>query len=894
MSDTISRESLCAQLATAIEQDAPAFVLKPLIKSLQQTLYAELLAGESINDILSAHIAFVDQALQHIWLQNMGEFADQLSLIAIGGTGRQALFPGSDLDLLIFASPVMLRKAASAISGFVSAAWDLGFVLGHSVHHWRSLITLIADDLDSYTAVLEGRYLAGCRRHAQRIFSIPDLHTLWPPVAFFEGKKAELVRRYEKARGTAYNLEPNIKSGSGALRDIHLLRWVGTRLYGLEGFAVLVDEGVITAEERVLLLDAERSLSAYRFALHSIAGRGEDRLLFSWQKSIAEAFGFVDTDRHIAVEHFMQDYFRQIWQVRCLTEMVLQHFEEVIGAQADGVVIPINSRFQQRGGFIEARNQRVFKQDLTAIFELFLLMQQDESIAGVRSGTIRLLREAAADIDDNFIHNPEAARLFLSILQQPTRVTRVLRRLHRYGILGRYIPEFAPLVGQMQFDMFHSYTVDQHTIFVVRNLRRLMEEKFTAELPFVSGVMRKVEKKWLVLIAGFFHDIGKGQGGDHSTIGADYVERFGRRLRLREYDIELLRWLVVSHLLMSMTAQKKDIDDPRVIRAFADNVQSEERLNYLYVLTVSDIRGTNPELWNGWKDMLLQNLYRRTCEAFRYPSQVTIQERAGRTMKHAKQLLMERGLERAAINEVWRRFPDEYFYRFSPSEVDWHTDAIARQRDKDKTVVLSRYDEGRAATEIMVYALDKRRLFASIATQLAKLNLNICDARIISSNFQPGQDIHHNYALNSYTVLTEYDEAIKDRERLRQISSAVRRAVNDPEQIRIGGFQRLSRSMREFDRSVHIRFSFDCNNNHTVLELETMDAQGLMAMVGLAFTQCDIRVYNARISTLGDKAEDMFWIADDDGQPLTTAAQAQLRAQIQQQLSELYGWDVVD
>lgn len=882
---------------TAIVQEehaeaSQAIAFKKLIKAYQQMLFERLTEGADVFAVLRSHSKLVDQVLTHLWETHLGEFAQRLALVATGGNGREELFPGSDLDLLIVGSPRGIDAAEESISAFLSELWDLGFVLGHSVHSWKSLMRLISEDLDSYTSVLESRYIAGRIGHAQRVAQIGDIHTLWPPHFFFEGKKQELRKRYEKAQGAAYNLEPNVKEGSGALRDIHTLRWVGNKLYGAGGFGVLVDEGVITQEERAQFQKAERALSSYRFALHMISNSRENRLLFAHQKGVAEAFHYQASETKLAVENFMQDYFRRIWEVRCLSEMVFQHFEETINTQADGVMIPINRRFQQRGGFIEVRNQQVFRRDLHAIFELFLLLQKNDELIGVRSNTVRLLREAAELIDEAFIHSRHAAKQFIEILGQPTHVTRAIRRMHRYGILAKYIPEFKSLEGQMQFDMFHVYTVDQHTIFVIRNLRRLMDPRFAHELPFASTVMAKIAKPWLLLIVGLFHDIGKGRGGDHSIIGAEDVRAFGERLGLQSQEVELASWLVRSHLTMSTTAQKKDIDDPRVVSAFAEEVQTQERLDYLYLLTVSDIRGTNPNLWNGWKDALLQNLYRHTSQALRFPSQVTVIKRAQQTQMHATNMLLEKGLSEEAIQRVWRRFPTEYFYRFSPSEVAWHTRAISRKPDQDKTAVLSRYDHARAATEIMIYALDRRRLFAAVATQLAKLRLNIYDARIISSNFQIGQEVDHNYALNSYTVLEENDEAITDKDRLKQISNAVRRAVNEPEKVRVGGFSRPHRSIIEFDRSINIQFSYDEHNDQTLMELDAPDTQGLMAMVSLAFTKHHVRIYNARIATLGNKARDIFWITDDDGRPISDAVKASLQQQIRCELSELYGWEV--
>jgi [protein-PII] uridylyltransferase len=465
--------------------------------------------------------------------------------------------------------------------------------------------------------------------------------------------------------------------------------------------------------------------------------------------------------------------------------------------------------------------------------------------------------------------------------------------MHRYGILAKYIPEFAPLVGQMQFDMFHVYTVDQHTIFVVRNLRRLMDLRFAHELPFVSKIMRGIEHEWLIIIAGLFHDIGKGKGGDHSIIGAEYVRAFGIRLGLSSYQVEFISWLVASHLLMSMTAQKKDIDDPRVIAEFAETVETKERLDYLYLLTVADIRGTNPELWNGWKEALLERLYRHTVEALRRPSVITIQKKAMQVQEEAKQLLQQKyEYSEQEISNLWQRFDNDYFCRFSASEIAWHSAAILEKTDRDQTVVLSRYDAKRGGNEIMIYAFDKPRLFAAIATVLAKMQLNIYDARVTSSYHRLVNGIEQNYALNSYTVLGSDDEVIVDESYLKQITDEVYAAVNALEDIRIGGFKSVHRSIRIMDKSLRLVFDIDKNTSLTTLDLKAPDTPGLLAMVGLAFTKHQVQIHNARISTLGDKAQDIFWISDMGNAPLTETAQIALQQQIIEELSELYGWDV--
>src|SRR5262245_61612309 len=634
---------------------------------------------EPIEDLVRDRARLVDGLLIRAWSLHVGERMHELALIAVGGYGRGELHPCSDIDVC-----VLLPKGESAawersLERFLTFLWDIGLEVGHSVRTIDDCQRESLADISVATTLLEARRLAGPEAlfAAMKHALAPD--RLWPGKEFFEEKVKEQLARHHRYHDTAYNLEPNVKSSPGGLRDIQTIGWVAKRHFGADSLDELVSHGFLTRSELRKLQAAQSFLWKVRFALHVLTGRREDRVLFDYQIKLAKMFGYEDATYTLAVEQFMQRYYRTAMDVSLLNEMLLQLFREAILSDPNVPPVPVNPRFQIRNDYLEVTGDDVFDRYPSAMLELFVIIEQNsEKIRGVRASTIRQLTRHLWLIDEEFRQHPRNHRLFFEILSAPVGVTHELRRMNLYGVLGRYIPAFGRIVGRMQYDLFHAYTVDAHTLFVVSNLRRFAMPKYDNEFPQLSRIMQSLPKPELAYLAAIFHDIAKGRGGDHSELGAVDAEAFCLEQGLSRYDARLVAWLVRNHLVLSVTAQKKDISDPKVIHEFAKHVGDQNHLDYLYVLTVADVRGTNPKLWNNWKASLFAEFHERTRQALRrgVESPIDQDELIAETQAHARELILRAGLDEAALQAVWQRFTDAYFMRHAPEEISWHTSML--------------------------------------------------------------------------------------------------------------------------------------------------------------------------------------------------------------------------
>lgn len=874
--------------------DAPAFeqalaggsnpikVFRDALRRGDQELKDRFLSGVSATQLVPARAYLVDQVLGHAWRRLVGSDGSGCALIAVGGYGRGELHPGSDIDLMVLLEHPDLGPLASKLEGFLTFLWDIGLEVGHSVRTIDDCIREAETDITVATNLMESRLLCGSPALYERMREVTGPDRVWPSRAFFEAKWQEQQARHLKYHDTAYNLEPNIKEGPGGLRDLHMVGWVAKRHFGAETLHDLVREGFLTEAEYQALARAQAFLWDVRFALHVLAGRREDRLLFDYQTTLAKQFGHHDKEHNLAVEQFMQRYYRTIMELSRLNEMLLQLYQEVIlYAGGDESPTLINKRFQARKGFIEVTNRNVFKRYPFALLEIFLLLQQHPDLKGVRASTIRLIRRDRALIDDRFRRDLRAKSLFMEILRQPQGITHELRRMHRYGVLGRYLPAFGAITGRMQYDLFHAYTVDTHILFVIRNLRRLAVPKHAHEFPLCSTIIGRLPKPELLYIAALFHDIAKGRGGDHSELGAEDAAEFCMEHGLSPYDARLVAWLVKSHLLMSMTAQRKDISDPQVINDFAQQVGDLIHLNYLYLLTVADIRATNPTLWNSWRDTLLAELYALTKRALRrgLGNPIEQDELIRETQAQARRRLKSRGLHHMKVRAIWRHFSDDYFLRYAADEIVWHTAAIAQAKPSDLPLVLINARGPRGGTEVFIYTRDEDHVFALTVSTLDQLGLDIQDARIISAE--------SGHTLDSYLVLEDDGEPVTEPFRVQEIVGRLSEALRHTEELPPPPKRALPRQLRHFSTSTLINFSNDPRNRHTVLELITGDRPGLLARVGYAFTEHGVRLKNAKIATIGERAEDVFYITDMDNEPLSDPAQlAALKATLEEILLE--------
>lgn len=849
--------------------DASARLLnhfKSFSKQGESTLKEKHATGVPAKVLIQARALLVDRLLVQAWEQIVTvDRGNQLALIAVGGYGRKELMPGSDIDLMVLLADADNDEINTALESFLIFLWDIGLEVGHSVRTVDDCIKQSLADITVVTNLMESRLLTGSQHLYEEMRQATAPDKIWESCDFFKAKHAEQVARHRKYHNTAYKLEPNVKEGPGGLRDIQMITWVTNRHFDNASLEELVENDFLTDQEYQGLIQGRDYLWEVRFALHTLTGRGEDRLLFDYQRMIAEQFGYRDTPDKLGVEAFMKKYYQTIMELSRLNEMLLQLFhEEIISPDNHSAPLKLNNRFQSRNGYLEVINAGVFKRYPFALLEVFLLLEQHPEIKGVRADTIREIRANVNLIDDDFRQDIRTRSLFMEIIRQPHGITHELRRMNTYGILAAYLPAFKNIVGLMQYDLFHTYTVDEHILFVVRNLRRFTVEEFASEFPLCSKIIATLPKPELVYIAGLFHDIAKGRGGNHSELGCDDAEQFCINHSLSKQDTRLVIWLVKQHLLMSATAQREDIGDPVVINRFANTVGNAVYLDYLYLLTVADIRGTNPDLWNSWKDALFKQLYYRTRDALQRGLDDPIQrsESARHTQEEAKQLFKD-DFDNNQVGALWASLGEEYFLRHSPDQVARHTGLLL---SNPSTPVVDIYPhDAHGSTEIFICTGARDDLFHLTAVVLEQLGLNVVDAGIITTQKQR--------VINTFYVLEESGEIIRNDFRINEIRNALLNALSSEKGEDWHISRHAPRHYRHFQIKTRIDFRQDETSQRTIMELVTSDRPGLLSKVGKAFNVCGVRLHNAKIATLGARAEDVYYISDRDNKPLTEEAQ---------------------
>ena len=863
-------------LAAALDagpDPVPAFrrVLADGTESLRQRFADD----ESVELLVRDRARMVDLVLKRAWSLHTGPGDREVALVAVGGYGRGELHPCSDIDVMILLPKSGIGGGHDGIERFLAFLWDIGLEVGHSVRTIDDCQRESAADVSVATTLIEARLLVGPDNLFQAMRRALAQDNVWNPRQFFEAKVAEQTARHHRYHDTAYNLEPNVKASPGGLRDIQTIGWVAKRHFGADTLDELVGHGFLTGSELRKLQAAQAFLWKLRFGLHVITGRREDRLLFDHQIRLAKMFGYEDATYTLAVEQFMQRYYRTVMDVSLLNEMLLQLFREAILTDTTSPPVPINARFQIRNDYLEVTSDEVFARHPSAILELFQLMQQHPELRGVRATTIRALGRHLWLIDEEFRQNPRNHRLFHEILRAPAGVTHELRRLNLYGVLGRYIPAFGRIVGRMQYDLFHAYTVDAHTLFVVRNLRRLALPRFEHEFPELSRLMATLPRPELAYLAALFHDIAKGRGGDHSELGAVDAEAFCLEQGLSRYDARLVAWLVRHHLLFSVTAQKKDISDPQVIREFARIVGDQTHLDYLYLLTVADVRGTNPKLWNSWKAALFSDFYERTKRALRRGLEAPLDkdELVAEVRAAAREECTRLGIRAERLDPIWARFNDEYFLRHTPAEIGWHTGLLAeRDGGESTTLVAVRHTPERGGNAVLTFLPHRQHNFARTTALLDQMGLNILDARITP--------LEGGMSLDTYLVLEDNGAPIADRHRAQEIEQQLWRALQGPEAALPVVTRRAPRQVRMFTTPTQITFTDDPVRNRTILELIAGDRPGLLSEIGKVFLAERIDVTTAKIMTIGERAEDVFYVTDHQGRPLSESARRRLQDQL--------------
>ena len=847
---------------------------KQVIRDSQQWMDLHFRENGDVLQLIEGRSWLIDQILIKLWSQI--EWPAPISMIAVGGYGRGELHPYSDIDLLILSDAEIDQPLQQSISRFIQFLWDIGLEVGHSVRSPQQCIELAQTDITVCTNLIESRVLAGDAQLMEAVLNAVHSDKCWPDSAFFDAKVEEQDQRHEKYNDTEYDLEPNLKSSPGALRDIHIIVWI-TRFYfpDQSSLSAFVDKELVTWDELNALEQLRQFLWKVRYGLHMLAKRSEDRLLFNHQRDLAEILGYTDDENQLAVEQFMRDYYNTVGHISTLNEMLLQHFEEhIFHTESPGKTTPINPHFNLCNHYIEAASEQLFEQHPRALLELFVLVAEDRSIKGIAAPTIRLLSKSLDRIDDDFRQDGKNGQLFMRLLRAPYSMVTQLQRMQRYGILGRYIPEYGRIIGQMQHDLFHTYTVDAHTLLLMRFLRQFTNPALDAKFPLVNRVIKSIDKVELLFLAALFHDIAKGQGGNHSLLGEQDALEFCDRIQLSKRDGKLVAWLVRQHLTMSMTAQRKDISDPDEIHKFAELVADQNQLDHLFLLTVADINATNSELWNDWRASLMRKLYLETRRALRrgLENPTDRQELIAERQAVAIGLLQEK-LSAQQCLDIWSTAGDEYFLRETAHTIATHTEAIANHSDSETPLIIINETTNRAfegGTQIFIYCRDQDNLFAASASALDSLNLSIQDARIITSG--------HNTVLNTYIVLDGEGKSLgHDPETHHKIKQRLLRDLADSKQFPEMAKRHTPRQKRHFNTPTQVLLSYDDsevadqqnNTQYTLMELITADRPGLLALVGQVFVSHGVLLHQAKIATLGERVDDVFFITDTQQRPIT-------------------------
>ncbi len=862
------------------DHDRPIQYFRDCLDRADRRLAERFRDNVAVEKLVRQRVVTVDEVILAAWQHFAADSADRAALVAVGGYGRGELHPHSDIDLMVLVERTGDVDVDESIGQFLTFLWDIGLEVGHSVRTLDDCDTQARKDLTIVTTLMEARLLAGSSELFEALTARIDPLRMWNSAEYFQAKLDEQTARHRRYDDTAYNLEPNVKGSPGGLRDIQMIGWLARRHLGTRDLAELVEHGFLTPGQLRILLNGQTLLWRIRYGLHLLVGRREDRLLFDHQIKLAQMLGYEDAAYTLAVEQLMQRYYRTVMELSRLNEMLLQLFEDAILVDPETPITPMGPYFQSRNGYLQAVDADVFVQDPSALLEIFLLLEKNLDLKGVDARTIALIKQHVWLIDEEFRQNPRNHRLFLNILRAPQGVTRTLRRMNTYGVLGLYIPAFGRIVGRMQYDLFHAYTVDAHTLFVVENLRRASLSRFDDEHPNCSRVMQSLPKPEIAYLGGLFHDIAKGRGGDHSRLGAVDAEAFCLEHGMSRYDARLVAWLVQHHLLLSMTAQKKDLNDPRVISEFAQAVGDETHLAYLYVLTVADVRGTNPKLWNSWKDTLFWELYELTKRSLRrgVAQPIDADELIAETVAEAETLLRRDGLVPDDWQNTWSKLTDEYFLRHRPEEIAWHTRILSDSGDEHPIVVDVNDELAPGLTALMVCAPKELRSFVQTTAVLDELGLTIVDARIV-----PMRDARTLY---TYFVLETDGSPISESRRLEEIPVRILRSLTRTDGQPITVTRRAPRQVRMFSTPVQVSVSHDATNQRTVLELVAGDRPGLLAQIGKIFVQQNVILQNAKIATLGERAEDVFFVTTEDNRPLDEASSQRLVSSLETALAD--------
>ena len=856
----------------ALEASKPPIPLfKGAIKDAQDVMDAHF--RETLDAVTLVHTRswFMDQLLDLAWKQYFPDQHDNIALLAVGGYGRGELHPKSDIDvLLLLKDETAFEQHKDAMQMFITFMWDLKLDVGHGVRTLDDCKKEAEKDLTIVTNMMETRTLSGPDELRDTMRQLTGPKNIWPSNEFFLAKWDEQIERHKKHRDTDYNLEPNLKNCQGGLRDLHIIVWTLHRHYGDNELSALKERGILTDFEYGILHRCRDFIWQLRYALHMVTGREEDQLLFDFQKDIAEILGFKDDEQALGVEHMMHQYYRYGVALTELNDLVLLLLkEQIIESQETPQISEINAHFQRHNDYLEIKDPQLFEHTPSAMLEVFYILATDDSLKGVRANTIRALRDNRHRIDDDFRSDPDNIRTFMAIIRTPDHVVRELDRMMRYGVLGQYIPEFGAIIGQMQHDLFHVYTVDQHSLRCVQFMRQLRFGQDKEHFPLASKLIHRIPKKDILYLAGLLHDLGKALPGEHEITGAEITQQFCIKHGLSQKDTDLVVWLVQNHLLFSQASQRIDTSDPDAMHHFATQVGDITRLNHLFVLSAADIYSTNKKLWNGWRAEQMRTLYGETLRMLRrgLDNPANKEDWIQETQETAIALLRDKGYSAEQIHELWADPGDEYFQRETPENLAWHAEALFAHGDSDKPLVLIGETSDQAfegATQIFIYMKDQPHLFAAMTAALDQLHLNIQDARIMTSA--------NNNTLDTYIVLDENGDPLSDPDRINRIKETLEKALSHPEDFPDLIQRRTSRVLKQFDVEPKVVISNDPINKQTCLEVIAPDRPGLLARMGGVFMRYNLGLQTAKILTEGERVDDIFYLTDQNGDPISDPA----------------------
>jgi [protein-PII] uridylyltransferase len=799
--------------------------------------------------LLRRHARLVDGTMKSVW--SGAGLRPEAALVATGGYGRSELYPFSDVDVLILLPAEPGEGQRECIARLVSTLWDIGLDIAHSVRTVEGCAEAVAGDVTARTSLLEARHLTGSCGLYRALHE--TLARGLDPVAFYKAKKLEQEQRHAKHQDSPYALEPNIKESPGGLRDLQVLQWIA-RAFGIGcHWRDLVAHRLIERGEARQLARHESLLQDLRIRLHYLAGRREDRIVFEHQGALAAQLGYRGSDRRRASEAMMQRYYRTAKAVTQLNTMLLQNLGARLLPGAEHAVHSLNERFGARGELLEVADEALFQREPVSILESFLLLMQHPELRGMTAPTLRALWRARRRIDAAFRRDALAHLLFVQILQQSRGIVHEFRRMNQYGVLGRYLPQFGRIVGQMQHDLLHVYTVDQHILMVVRNLRRFTMPEFAHEFPLCTQLMNGFERRWLLYVAALYHDIAKGRGGDHSALGAREARRFCRRHRLAREDTELVAFLVEHHLALSSVAQKQDVHDPQVVSAFAERVGTERRLIALYLLTVADIRGTSPKVWNAWKAKLLEDLFRATRRALTGEA-LALDAALAEKQAEAVRLLRLYALSDSVKDHLWSQLDIAYFLRHDAQEIAWQARNLHYRVQSVRPVVKARLAPFGEGLQVFVYTADREALFARICGYFERAGFNIVEAKIHTTR--------SGYALDTFLVMGQ-GRGAHYRDMMGMIEAELAEELQSKGPLLPPRSGRLSRRVRHFPVSPVVDIRPDERGAYQVLSIVASDRPGLLYAIARVLARYHVHLHTAKINTLGDRAEDVFLVSGE-------------------------------